>query len=235
VLVVDDDVSIRAWLTRVLEARGRTVAHADGVRSGRALLERMRPQLLIVDHGLPDGSGVRLLEEAAVRGVPAIVISGTGTSGQRLEAFRSGARDWLVKPFLAEELMHRLIRALGSGDARDSTPRRWAFSRWVFSVEDGWLWTPTGDLLVLPAAERRLLEILLRAGVRGVSRQQIAMNVPAWPWPMDSPLIDAVVGRLRSRLARHDDRPPVLRPRLLCVAEGRILLRADVEPPVTAA
>lgn len=179
-------------------------------------------------------SGARLLEQAAACGVPAVVISGTGTSQQRLEAFRSGARDWLVKPFLADELMHRLARALGAVQSGESSPRRWAFSRWIFS-DDGFLWTPSGELLYLPRAERRLLDMLLRTGAAGVSRQQIAMTVPAWPWPVETPLIDALVGRLRSRLARYDRRPPILRPRLVRGGRDRFLLHADVEPPVIVA
>lgn len=120
VLLVEDEAPARAFLERHLTEDGFEVVSAD--RAGRALelLERSDPDLVLLDVGLPDGSGFevcrRLREGEAGRGrnrdIPVILVSERGEPVDRLRGFARGCDDYVVKPFLYEELLARMRAVL---------------------------------------------------------------------------------------------------------------------------
>jgi len=105
ILVVDDERSIRDFLTILLEKEGHEVVTADSVGAG---IERLDASLDIVlcDLKLPDGNGLEVLEEARRRQLPArfIVITAHTTPQQAVESLRAGAAEYVSKPFNVEEL-----------------------------------------------------------------------------------------------------------------------------------
>ena len=109
VLVVEDEADIRRFVRLALEAEGHEVFEADGVQ--RALIEAgtRRPDLVVLDLGLPDGDGVDFIRD--LRGwspVPVIVLSARSAEADKIAALDAGADDYLVKPFGAGELMARV-------------------------------------------------------------------------------------------------------------------------------
>jgi DNA-binding response OmpR family regulator len=112
ILVVDDESAIRQLLEIELSAAGFSVLHAaDGEAALQAVVEA-RPQLLLVDYGLPDMEGDDLIQRLrAVTAAPLIVISGYTDPGHKDAAMAAGATEYISKPFDGEVIVE-LCRSL---------------------------------------------------------------------------------------------------------------------------
>ena len=109
VLIVEDEVEIRRFVRMALTAEGFEVIEADGVRRGVIEAGTRRPDLVVLDLGLPDGDGVDLIRDLrAWSDVPIVVLSARSTEGDKIGALDAGADDYLVKPFSAGELLARV-------------------------------------------------------------------------------------------------------------------------------
>lgn len=109
VLLVEDDPDIRRFVRLTLQAEGHAVHEADGLRRGLIEAGTRRPDLVVLDLGLPDGDGVDLIR--ALRQwstAPVIVLSARSAEASKIEALDAGADDYLVKPFGAGELTARV-------------------------------------------------------------------------------------------------------------------------------
>jgi two-component system, OmpR family, KDP operon response regulator KdpE len=121
-VVVEDEPQIRRFVRAALEAEGWQVFEASTVKQGLVEAGTRRPDLIVLDLGLPDGDGVDYLRD--LRGwstVPVIVLSARSDENDKIAALDAGADDYLTKPFGVGELMARvrvaLRRGLGAGDA----------------------------------------------------------------------------------------------------------------------
>jgi len=113
VLVIDDDVAIRRLLRVSLTARDFNVIEASDGQSARQLMGRTRPDLVILDLGLPDIGGVELLRQIrAASPVPIVVLSNQLSTATKVETLELGASDYITKPFNVDELAARLRVAL---------------------------------------------------------------------------------------------------------------------------
>jgi two-component system, OmpR family, KDP operon response regulator KdpE len=113
VLIVDDEPQIRRFLRASLSAHGYRVVEASCGREAIALTSTERPELLLLDLGLPDMDGlevIRRLREWST--VPIIVISVRGQEAEKIAALDGGADDYVTKPFGMGELLARLRAAL---------------------------------------------------------------------------------------------------------------------------
>ena len=111
VLVVEDDMDIQGYCKTVLEAEAFSVDACDTAAKARQLFNANRPDLVVLDIGLPDGNGVDLKCEGHVYPgpkVPVLFLTARGDLKTRLECFQKGGQDYLSKPFAAEELVARV-------------------------------------------------------------------------------------------------------------------------------
>lgn len=109
ILLVEDDPEIRRFVRWALQDQGLYVAEAEGVRRGLIEAGTRRPDLVVLDLGLPDGDGSDFIRD--LRGwseVPVIVLSARGSEADKIAALDAGADDYLVKPFGAGELLARV-------------------------------------------------------------------------------------------------------------------------------
>jgi two-component system, OmpR family, KDP operon response regulator KdpE len=114
ILVVDDEPAIRRLLRASLGVAGYHVVEAADAASGLAALARDRPDLVLLDLGLPDRDGldvVRSMREAGDR-TPIIILSSRGEESAKVEALDLGADDYVTKPFGIDELVARIRAAL---------------------------------------------------------------------------------------------------------------------------
>ena len=117
ILVVEDDPLILRFVRQALEEEGHQVFDTDTLKRGLIEAGTRRPDLLILDLGLPDGDGVNLLHD--LRGwsqLPVIVLSARSAEADKIEALDAGADDYLVKPFSVGELLARVRAALRRRD-----------------------------------------------------------------------------------------------------------------------
>jgi len=119
VLIVDDDTNTREALAAIAQAEGFTTANAGSVAEARIQLVRQRPDVVLMDLKLPDGSGMDLFEDLEDRSsIETILITGHASVETAVEALRLGASDYLTKPVNLQRLKAVLQRVPRSGELR---------------------------------------------------------------------------------------------------------------------
>jgi DNA-binding NtrC family response regulator len=121
ILVVDDELGIRALLSEILTDEGHTVELAENAAQARAQRERLKPDLVLLDIWMPDVDGVTLLKEWGSAGqltMPVIMMSGHGTIDTAVEATKFGALAFLEKPIT----LQKLLRAVEQGLVKPQAP-----------------------------------------------------------------------------------------------------------------
>ena len=118
-LIVDDDANTREALAAVAAAEGFTTAGAGGIAEARIQLVRQRPDVVLMDLKLPDGSGIELFDDLEDRAsIETILITGHASVETAIEALRLGASDYLTKPVNIQRLKAVLSRVPKSGELR---------------------------------------------------------------------------------------------------------------------
>jgi len=115
ILVVDDELGIRALLSEILSDEGHTIELAENAAQARAVRERLRPDLVLLDIWMPDVDGITLLKEwggAGLLTMPVIMMSGHGTIDTAVEATKFGAIAFLEKPITLQKLLRAVEQAL---------------------------------------------------------------------------------------------------------------------------
>ena len=115
ILVVDDELGIRALLSEILTDEGHTVELAENAAQARSVRESLRPDLVLLDIWMPDVDGISLLKEWGASGqltMPVIMMSGHGTIDTAVEATKFGAMAFLEKPITLQKLLRAVEQAL---------------------------------------------------------------------------------------------------------------------------
>jgi DNA-binding NtrC family response regulator len=124
ILVVDDELGIRALLSEILTDEGHTVELAENAAQARRAREAARPDLVLLDIWMPDVDGVTLLKEWSASGqlsMPVIMMSGHGTIDTAVEATKVGATAFLEKPITLQKLLRAVEQALVKPALRGSS------------------------------------------------------------------------------------------------------------------
>jgi DNA-binding NtrC family response regulator len=120
ILVVDDEVGIRALLSEILTDEGHSIEMAENAAQARAAREKLRPDLVLLDIWMPDVDGISLLKEWGATGqltMPVIMMSGHGTIDTAVEATKFGAMAFLEKPITLQKLLRAVDQALAKPSA----------------------------------------------------------------------------------------------------------------------
>ena len=201
VLVVEDDDAVRAAVDRGLGVHGFDVSSVPDAESALSAVARRRPDLMIVDVGLPGMSGIELCTR--LRGLevetPILILSARDQVGDRVAGLQAGADDYLVKPFSLDELAARLHALL-----RRSRPSATATA--VLSA--GALWidldrrVATIDKVRLDLSRREFDLLATFAANSGIvlSRVRLLELVWGYDFDVDTNVVDVFVGYLRRKL-----------------------------------
>ncbi|GAA4344994.1 response regulator transcription factor [Angustibacter luteus] len=199
VLVVEDDRQLSAMLAELLTDEGYQVDVARDGQRGLHLALTHRPDVLVVDRGLPAIEGLDLVRRLRRQGIaaPVLVLTARGTVRDRVEGLDAGAEDYLVKPFDVDELLARL-RALLRRHGEVAEKLALGESRLLVAdrrVVDG----PHGPVDLSPR-ECGLLEVLARRPTRVFTREELLDRVFD---DADTPgAVDTYVYYLRRKLGR---------------------------------
>jgi len=123
ILLVEDDERIRNYIKTVLYTNGYSVLETGNGRTALSMIATHKPELLLLDLGLPDGDGMDLLR--SVRSwsrMPVIVVSARTHERDKVEALDLGADDYISKPFGTDELLARIRTALRHGQTQAGKP-----------------------------------------------------------------------------------------------------------------
>jgi len=125
ILVVDDELGIRALLSEILSDEGHAVEVAENAAKARQMREQCKPDLVLLDIWMPDVDGVTLLKEWSASGqltMPVIMMSGHGTIDTAVEATKFGAQSFLEKPITMQKLLRSVEQALAKPAPRAAQP-----------------------------------------------------------------------------------------------------------------
>ncbi len=123
ILVVDDELGIRALLSEILSDEGHTVELAENAVQARQVRDMLRPDLVLLDIWMPDVDGISLLKEWGAANqltMPVIMMSGHGTIDTAVEATKHGAMAFLEKPITLQKLLRAVDQALAKPAPRSA-------------------------------------------------------------------------------------------------------------------
>ena len=210
VVIVEDDPSIRAALARSLGERGYVVDAAGSGREGLALIVDGRPDVVLLDLGLPDIDGLDLLRMLrAVSAVPVIVVTARDEDDEIVRTLDAGADDYVVKPFSAGQLEARLRAVLRrAGSEVDEAAVRVGSLR----VDPTTRLAILGDReLDLSKKEFDLLFFLASRAGRVVTKRQLLAEVWDQPFGGGDKTVDVHLSWLRRKLGETASEPRYLR------------------------
>ncbi|OII24635.1 response regulator [Curtobacterium sp. MCBA15_013] len=214
VLIADDDVQLVRALAVTLAARGYDVVTA---RDGRAAIDAViteRPDLVLLDLGMPRLDGIGVLEGIrAWSQVPVLVLSGRTDSSDKVDALDAGADDYVTKPFQMDELLARL-RALGrrqvaAASAAGATPSV-SIGDLVVDLVAKQVTPPSGPAIRLTPTEWRLLEVLVTNPDRLMTREMLLTDVWGPSHGNDSGYLRLYMAQLRRKLEPDPGHPRYL-------------------------
>jgi two-component system, OmpR family, KDP operon response regulator KdpE len=209
VLVVDDEPSIVRALAINLSARAYQVSTAADGAAGLAAAARDRPDVIILDLGLPDMDGTEVIR--GVRGwtsIPIIVLSAWGQESQKVAALDAGADDYVTKPFGMDELLARLRAAVRRAVPAPDEP---VIATPDFTVDlAAKQVTRAGAVIRLTPTEWQLLEILVRNSGRLITQRQLLREVWGPAYETETSYLRVYLAQLRRKLEPEPSRPRYL-------------------------
>jgi two-component system KDP operon response regulator KdpE len=202
VLVVDDERALARALAINLRARGFEVETAGTGAEALDLVARVRPDVVVLDLGLPDLDGIEVLQ--GIRGwspVPVIVLSARTTGDEKVDALDAGADDYVTKPFDMNELLARVRAAArrGSLSGADTAPQVVDVGGFSVDLAAGRV-LRDGQAVRLTPTEYHLLEVLVRNAGRLVPQQQLLREVWGTGYEKETHYLRVYVAQLRRKL-----------------------------------
>ena len=200
ILVVDDDMRLRALLERYLTEQGFQVRSVANAEQMDRLLTRESFHLMVLDLMLPEIGGYELLEYIHPMGIPAIVISAMGRVEDRIRGLRMGADDYLCKPFQIGELLARVESVL----RRTGAPaQKLQIGDVTIDPESRQVWK-AGEPVELTVKEFDLLLELVRHKNVALSRASLYEIVWQEEYTGETRTLDSHIQRLRRKLDWND-------------------------------
>ena len=210
-LLVEDERQIRRFVRTALEAEGFSIVEAETVRQGLIEAGTRKPDIVILDLGLPDGDGINFIRDfRAWSAVPVIVLSARSEEGDKIEALDAGADDYLTKPFGVGELLARVRVA----QRRGATAGAAAETIFRFGDVEVDLARRTvrkrSAAVHLTPIEFRLLSLMIHNAGRVLTHRQILTAVWGPAHTDDTQYLRVYVGQLRQKIEQAPDDPRLL-------------------------
>jgi two-component system KDP operon response regulator KdpE len=210
-LLVEDERQIRRFIRTALETEGWHVVEAETVKQGLVDAGTRKPDLVILDLGLPDGDGVDFIRDfRAWSKVPIVVLSARVDETDKVAALDAGADDYLTKPFGIAELLAR-VRATRRRTASVAGESDTTFRFGDIEIDlAGRIVRKRGERLHLTPIEFRLLAILVHNAGRVLTHRQILREVWGPNYVEHEHYVRVHVGHLRQKVEDDPTRPRFL-------------------------
>ena len=207
-ILIEDEPQIRRFVRTALEAEGWSVHEAETMRQGLTDARTRRPDLIILDLGLPDGDGVGFLHDfRAWSKVPVIVLSARVDEQDKIAALDAGADDYLTKPFGVGELLAR-VRATSRRRLEAGADAGAEFSFGEVRVDLSLRTVHKGAAAIhLTPIEYRLLTLLIANAGKVLTHRQILREVWGPAHSEDGHYVRVYMGHLRQKLEDDPAQP----------------------------
>ena len=210
VLVVDDEAAIRRFLKSTLEVQGWATLMAGDAAEALRAARHHRPELVLLDLGLPDRDGIELIGELKALGEPAVlVLTSRDDERSKVEALDRGADDYVTKPFGVPELMARLRAAMRHRVQAQGGRPRVAAGEVAIDLEFRRA-TRAGVEVALSPKEWAILEQLAIHAGRVVTHGHVLRQVWGRVGEAEQQALRVHMRQLRRKLEADPDRPQLL-------------------------
>jgi two-component system, OmpR family, KDP operon response regulator KdpE len=210
ILVIDDEPQIRRFIKAGLELYGYSVSEAENGSAGLNAMAHSRPDLIILDLGLPDMSGLEVLNTVrSWSNVPVIILSVQVEEEQKVHLLRSGADDYITKPFGIAELAARCeasLRRYHKAIDKDPVVRTGPLTVDLVSRAV----TLDGRHITLTRQEYRLLHLLASHLGLVLTHNQLIKEIWGNPSPDNVQYLRTLVRKLRQKLEADPGQPKLL-------------------------
>jgi DNA-binding response OmpR family regulator len=210
VLLVDDDAMLRGSLAEQLASEGdydivEAGTYADGLDRGSDGLY----EFMILDVGLPDGDGRKLCRELRDRGVtaPIILLTAADSDADTIEGLKSGANDYVTKPFRFAVLMARIHAHLRNHEQSEEAVYR--IGQYTFRPSAKLLQDPGGKKVRLTEKETNILKFLYRSG-EAVARETLLHEVWGYNPAVTTHTLETHIYRLRQKIENNPGHAQIL-------------------------
>jgi two-component system KDP operon response regulator KdpE len=206
ILIIDDEPQIRKLLTITLQSNGYKVIEATNGKDGLRTVLNHKPELVLLDLGLPDISGHEVLQQLREWFInPIIIISVLSDEQDIVKALAIGANDYLVKPFRTDELLARIKSALKKADNEPNIPTR-NFNNLVIDFANRIVVKDNAPLR-LNETEYALLSLLARNDGKVLTHQYLLNKVWGPSHEDESQYLKVFIAQLRKKIERDPNRP----------------------------
>jgi two-component system, OmpR family, KDP operon response regulator KdpE len=212
VLVVEDEEQMMRFLRVTLSVNGYRVAEATTAAAALAFAESRRPDLVILDLGLPDLDGIVVLGKLRQWfGSPILIVSARQQEDDKVRALDAGANDYLTKPFGTSELMARMRAALRQTNRVGVAQEQGVFTAGDLRVDcDRYEVSVRGNPVKLTPLEYRLLRTLVGHAGKVVTRRQLLREVWGEAHLEEAHYLRVYMSALRRKLEQNPARPEFL-------------------------
>jgi len=208
-LVVDDEPAIRRFLRAALSAQGYDVIEAASVREALIEATNQKPDVVVLDLGLPDGDGLMVVQSLRQwTDVPILILSVRGQEADKIAALDAGVDDYLTKPFSTGELLARL-RAAMRRSAKTSQETRLEIAGLVIDLGAHTV-SVDGREVRLTATEYGLLQTLARNAGRVMTHRQLLAAVWGPGYETEAHILRVNISNLRRKLEQNPLQPKYL-------------------------
>ncbi len=210
ILIIDGDAGLRRDLRQNCEQYGYQVSEAEGAAAGIHEFEERKPNLVLLEVSLPDGSGfdvcrsIRRIDPKA----PIVLISSRGEEIDVVVGLEIGADDYMVKPLRMRELLARVAAHLRKArlESAEAAPGRLEFKDLAIDINERRVFKE-GAEVDLTHTEFDLLAYLAGHAGKVMSREKILNHVWGYEYPIETRLIDVHIRNLRRKIETNSSRP----------------------------
>ncbi len=202
VIVVDDETKLRDLVRAFLEREGLTVFTAATGSEALSLAEKVQPDLVVLDLGLPDVTGEDIARELRSRSdVRILMLTAKAGDEDRVKGLEIGADDYVTKPFNSRELVLRVQALMRRSRTWEGSTGVRSFGEGVITIDDGRHEVRCrGEVVHLSPTEWGILETLTRMPGRVYSRYELVNAARGYEWEGYERVIDSHVKNLRRKL-----------------------------------
>lgn len=207
ILIVDDHLEIVKTLVMNFRARGYRTLSAGDAKSAAALVAEGNPDAMILDLGLPDMDGADLIVSIRTwSNLPILVLSGRTELDRKLNALKSGADDYISKPFEIDEVVARVEAVLRRSKESTTNPL-FAIGDWKIDLSKHLITDAEDSELHLTPIEWRLLEYLLSKSGTLVSQKELLQAVWGNAYESETNYLRLFISQLRKKLEPNPQLP----------------------------
>lgn len=211
ILIVDDEPQIRRFLRASLTAHEYVVVEADTAANAIRILTVEKPELVILDLGLPDMDGLEVISRVREWSqVPILVLSIRADESDKIEALDRGADDYITKPFSMGELMARMRAALRHRQQAEGDSKPVVALGDITVDLSKRLVTRKGQPIKLSKKEYELLRVLVSHPGKVMTHQQLLREIWGEAYVEETQYLRVYVGQLRQKLEPDPSRPHLI-------------------------